>query len=158
MEDATAPIRAIDIFDSHQCASLRALQHAAYQVEADLIAYPDLPPLKDSMNSLQSSGETFWGFYVARDLAGAISYKIVDATLDIHRMMVHPRYFRHGIASALLHFARERARAASVTRLIVSTGSANLPACTLYRRHGFHATYSEEIVPGLMITHFEVLL
>ncbi len=158
MEDATPAIRAVNVFDPRQCAALLALQRASYQVEADLVAYPDLPPLTDTTDSLQSSGETFWGFYVVHELAGAISYKIVAATLDIHRMMVHPYYFRRGIASALLGYVHERARVAGVTRLIVSTGSANLPACTLYRRHGFRDTYTEEIVPGLSITHFELLL
>ncbi len=158
MESATLTVRAINVFDSRQCAALLALQRASYQVEADLIAYPDLPPLTDTATSLQRSGETFWGFYVARDLTGAVSYKIADATLDIHRMMVHPRFFRRGIASALLGYVQERARVAGVTCLIVSTGSANLPACTLYRRHGFRDTYTEEIVPGLNITHFELLL
>ncbi len=156
MESGILMVRAIDVFDPRQCAMLLALQRASYQVEADLVAYPDLPPLTDTTDSLQSSGETFWGFYVVHDLAGAVSYKIADATLDIHRMMVHPRYFRRGIASALLRYVQDCAHAAGVMRLIVSTGSANLPACTLYRRHGFRDTYSEEIVPGLSITHFEL--
>lgn len=158
MEDPAPAIRAIDVFDSCRCSILLALQHASYQIEADLIAYPDLPPLKDTAGSLQGSGETFWGYYIADDLAGAISYKMIGTTLDIHRMMVHPRYFRRGIAQALLRFVQAQALAAGATRLIVSTGSANLPACTLYRRSGFHDDYSEEIVPGLTITHFELIL
>lgn len=151
-------IAAIDVFDTVQCAKLLALQRAAYQVEADLITFADLPPLKDTTASLQASGETFWGYVVTSDLAGAISFKMIAATLDIHRLMVHPRYFRRGIASALLRFVHEQALVGGATRLIVSTGAANTPACTLYRGYGFHDTYAEEIVPGLTIIHFELSL
>lgn len=39
MQDSAPAIRAIDVFDSHQCSTLLDLQRAAYQVEADLIAF-----------------------------------------------------------------------------------------------------------------------
>ena len=39
---------------------------------------------------------------------------------------------------------------------VVSTGSANAPAVGLYEKLGFVAVGREEVVPGLVVTHFEL--
>jgi hypothetical protein len=43
------------------------------------------------------------------------------------------------------------------SRTIVSTGTANTPALTLYRRRGFVPTGNRQIAPGVTVTHFERL-
>jgi ribosomal protein S18 acetylase RimI-like enzyme len=39
--------------------------------------------------------------------------------------------------------------------MIVSTGSANEPAITLYRRRGFQPVRQREAAPGLFVTELE---
>jgi ribosomal protein S18 acetylase RimI-like enzyme len=75
-----------------------------------------------------------------------------DGTIDIHRLMVAPRAFRRGVASALLEALEE---AFPDRRMVVSTGSANGPALALYQGRGFTATGEREVVPGLFVTGLE---
>ena len=75
-----------------------------------------------------------------------------DGTLDICRLMVHPRAFRRGIATALLD-GLDRAEPAQ--RAVVSTGTANHPALALYMRRGFTPVGTRQVAPGTTITILE---
>ncbi|MBC7871341.1 MAG: GNAT family N-acetyltransferase, partial [Chitinophagaceae bacterium] len=99
--------------------------------------------------------ETFFGCFVERNLAGAISYIVKQETLDIYRMMVYPAYFRRGIASTLLRFAEDSVPEAR--RVIVSTGTKNLPAYQLYLKHGFKKVSQGQFEIGFSMTDFEKL-
>lgn len=149
-------IRAIQLEDDRQTRPLLALQKASYTIEAELIGSYELPPLKDTLTSLQSCGETFFGYFVNEELAGAISYKKVGDILDIHRMMVSPAYFRRGLATALLRFLLSHET--GYAKVIVSTGAKNHPAKQLYTQFGFSQVAEKEVIPGLTITLFEKVL
>lgn len=151
-------IRRIDLEDRDELAKLVALQRAAYRVEADLIGTDAIPPLRETVADLQASGESLWGYYADGELAGAVGYKREGDLLDMYRLAVSPTYFRLGIAGALVAHVEAAAHAAGVRRVIVSTGAANAPAVAFYRRAGFHPTRQSEVVPGLLIAHFERLL
>jgi ribosomal protein S18 acetylase RimI-like enzyme len=147
-------IRRLDPGADEDARRLVELQQASYRVEADLIGAADLPPLRDTVETLRASGETFWG--VEGDggrLAGAVAYKRLGAILDIHRMMVHPDWFRRGIAGRLLRFV-ETAES-GVRTVVVSTGAANGPARALYEKHGFVTTAEREVEPGLLVVSLE---
>ncbi|HEY7122443.1 MAG TPA: GNAT family N-acetyltransferase [Ktedonobacterales bacterium] len=146
-------IRPLHLEDVGDAGALIVLQRLAYRREADLIGSDAIPPLHESLEALQNSGETFFGYEVEGQLVGAASYKRSGALLDIHRMMVHPAFVRRGIARALLRFV-EGCEPGS-ERVIVSTGSLNTPALALYQQQGFVAMGQEEVVPGLWITHLE---
>jgi ribosomal protein S18 acetylase RimI-like enzyme len=68
-------------------------------------------------------------------LVGLISYERENKTLHICRMMVHPDYFRRGIASSLINFVSDLED--DVVKMTVTTGTKNTPAINLYKRHGF---------------------
>lgn len=51
------------------------LQQAAYRVEAELIGWADLPPLRETARELMDSDETFIAYMEEGELAGALSYK-----------------------------------------------------------------------------------
>lgn len=152
----------IDRIDLNNVARLEELlqvQKAAYLIEANLIGFYDIPPLKDTLSSLQSCNEIFYGYFIEDKLAGAISYKIPGEVLDIHRMVVNPAYFRQGIAGQLLNFLlTEQAITRNIKKVIVSTGAKNEPARQLYLRFGFREVAQPEIVPGLFISQFEKIL
>jgi ribosomal protein S18 acetylase RimI-like enzyme len=146
-------IRKVELLDTHQCKSIVSLQREAYQIEADLLGTDAIPPLHDTIASLQASGESFYGFELAGQLAGAIAFKRTGDLLDIHRLMVDPRHFRRGIAHALLEHVLSVEP--GIARAIVQTGSNNAPARAFYRSQGFREVGEREVVPGLLVTLFE---
>jgi ribosomal protein S18 acetylase RimI-like enzyme len=151
-------IKPIRIKLDHNAKMVLDVQIPSYLVEAELIQSHDLPPLKDTIDSLQQCDETFYGYFDdnTMQLLGAISYKIEDAVLDIHRLIVHPDSFRRGIANALLTYIQTLAT--DCTKIIVSTGAANVPAKELYLKHNFHAIGVIEVLPNLFITSFEKMI
>ena len=129
------------------------LQRASYAVEAELIGFDGIPALHESLEELRDCGESFLGLDDETGLAGAVSWvRLQDGTLDICRLMVHPRAHRRGIATALLD-ALDRAEPA--WRAVVSTGTANHPALGLYKRRGFTPAGTRLIAPGTSLTLLE---
>lgn len=143
----------IDITNSQIAVKVLAIQLESYKVEADLIGYDQLPPLMDSVEKLQACGESFFGFYLDEQLSGVISIKINKNVIDIHRLMVHPRHFKKGIAQKLLEFIENNIK--DFESIIVSTGSQNTPAINFYLKNGFSKTGVIEMNENLSITSFE---
>ncbi|PWK15802.1 GNAT family N-acetyltransferase [Tumebacillus permanentifrigoris] len=140
----------IDVQVKEHAQKLLALQIPSYRVEAKLIGFDGIPPLHDTTESLQGCGETFFVYELEGQLAGAISYERDGDEVTICRMMVHPDYFRRGIAGKLLRHVQEVE--ARTQRFLVSTGSANEPALALYGRDGFQVTSEREVAPGIWLT------
>ncbi|WP_372638112.1 GNAT family N-acetyltransferase [Cohnella sp.] len=126
-----------------------ALQHPAYRVEAALIGVADLPPLRDTIQTLQNSGEIFLGGRNEEgELVGAVSYETDGpGRFTICRVMVHPEFMRQGIGAKLL----EAALAAELSSIIwsVTAEIRNLPALRLYETFGFERVETFEPVPGI---------
>ncbi len=146
-------IKEIDITIDKFAKEVFSIQIISYQVEAELIGYSDIPPLKDTVGLLQRSGETFYGYYLNGELCGAISFKADNQVIDIHRLMVHPDYFRKGIAKKLLEFV-ENNKGNNKT-IIVTTGSKNLPAVNLYLKNGFSNLGEKKVASSIFLTHFK---
>lgn len=146
-------IKKIDITNQKLAKEVLNIQLPSYQVEAELIDFYDIPPLKDTVSTLQRCGETFYGCYVDGELGGVISIKVEDRLIDIHRLMVHPKHFRKGIARRLLEFVESNGDGDET--LIVSTGSKNAPAIYFYEKSGFVKTGEVKVMEGLLITSFE---
>ena len=142
----------LDLSDTEIATELLALQRRAYEVEAALIGSRDIPPLRESLDELRSSGETFLGVVVQGRIAGAVSYRLLEGTVDLHRLIVDPARFRGGIGTALVRAAL--AAESSAVRAIVQTGADNEPARALYLREGFEQTGELEVVPGLRVARF----
>lgn len=145
-------LRRLDLGDHATASAVLDLQRRAYRVEADLIGSDGIPPLVETLDELQASGETFLGAFVDGELVGAISWRLDGPTLDLHRLVVDPTRFRGGVGTALVRAALE---AEPAERAIVQTGAANEPAKSLYRREGFAERDEVEAAPGLRVTRFE---
>lgn len=115
-----------------------------------MMGFDGIPQLKESVLEIQNSDEIFLGFN-GEPLKGFLSYKEKGLAIDIHRLAIAPDYFQQGIASALLEaLFRE-----FVGRdFLVSTGSANEPAKTLYRKYGFEEQDRFEVAPDIWCTQF----
>ncbi|WP_203248336.1 GNAT family N-acetyltransferase [Sporosarcina beigongshangi] len=146
-------VKEIDITDPKLAEEVLSVQLLSYRVEAELIDFYDIPPLKDTVSTLQRCGETFYGCYVDGELGGVTSIKVEEGLIDIHRLMVHPKHFRKGIAGRLLDFVENCGEGDET--LIVSTGSKNAPAIYFYEKRGFIKTGDTKVMEGLSITSFE---
>ncbi|WP_244865272.1 GNAT family N-acetyltransferase [Xylanibacillus composti] len=139
----------LDLQDDGTVEFLWYLQHTSYKIEATLIGFTEIPPLTDTFDSIRNSGETFLGHVREGEIVSALSYARDKDAVMINRLMVHPNYFRQGLASELLQglFRMEEAR-----EYRVFAGSRNLPAIRLYEKHGFQAVREEEASPGVPLT------
>ena len=143
----------LDLADESIARSVLALQREAYAVEADLIGSDGIPQLTETLDELRAAGLEWLGVFDGKGLSGAVSWAVLgDGTVDIHRLIVAPRAFRRGVASALLDALDARY---PERPMLVSTGRANEPARTLYRRRGFTVVRDREAIPGLWVTELE---
>lgn len=141
-------IRPLDLSDHHVAEEIWALQHAAYRQEAAVVGEAGLPPLRETVASLQHSQETFYGCYAEDgELTGAVSVLETEGRMAIRRMMVDPAYFRQGIASALLEHVTGTAY--PERDWIVDAETRNVPAIRLYERIGFERAGVWHPSPGL---------
>ncbi|MBH5319887.1 GNAT family N-acetyltransferase [Paenibacillus sp. GSMTC-2017] len=129
------------------------VQLPAYRVEAEIIGFDGIPPLRDTVQSIMECDEQFVGYMTDEKLVGFVSYHTHDEGIDICRLVVHPSHFRKGIAKQLL--AHMMSGPALDKKVQVSTGTKNVPAKTLYESFGFKEIGNIEVAPGVFITRLE---
>ncbi len=108
------------------------------------------------MIRLKHCGETFFGYFLGEELCGAISFKIEKDVMDIHRLIVHPQFFRKGIAKMLLDFIESNLE--DIENIIVSTGSKNIPALNFYKKNGFTKIGETRVNERLSLTSFKKII
>lgn len=145
-------IKEIDMSNRNNAVAVLAIQLTAYEVEAELISSYDIPPLKDTVETLQHARETFIGYYLDDIVCGVISFQIQDGEIDIHRLFVAPDYFRRGITQQLLDYILRQFEGQPIK---VATGSRNTPAIRFYLKNGFHMIKEVKVDKTLSLTYFE---
>ena len=145
-------IKEIEISNRKYAEKVLNIQKLAYQVEAKLIDSDDIPPLKDTVETLQQCGEIFYGYFSKEELCGVISIKIETNEIDIHRLFVHPNHFKKGIAQSLLNVIESTSNAETIK---VATGSKNIPAVNLYKKNGFEYVKEITVKEQLSLTFFK---
>ncbi|EKN70717.1 N-acetyltransferase GCN5 [Neobacillus bataviensis LMG 21833] len=146
-------IKEIDLHNLSLVKELFELQRASYLVEAKLINFFEIPPLKETMEELIKCKELFLGYFEDTKLVGVLSYTIEEEELTICRMIVNPTHFRTGIAQRLLDEVEKNHK--ELRAFKVSTGKDNTPAKRLYLKNGYKMVGDFEVVPGLYISNFE---
>ena len=146
-------IRPLDLGDPETLAEIVRVQRASYRVEADLIGFDDLPPLRETPAELAAVPESFLGAFEDGRLLGAVAFQRHRTWVDIYRLVVDPSAFRRGIATRLLDALDQLHADAAYTT--VATGEQNAPAVALYERRGFHAVGRTAVAPGIRIVRFE---
>ena len=148
-------VRPLDLGDPETLAALVRVQRASYRVEAALIGFDDLPPLRETPEQLAAVEESFLGAFEDDRLLGAVAFVRHRSWVDIYRLVVDPAAFRRGVATRLLDALDELHPDAAYTT--VATGERNAPAVALYERRGFHAVGRTAVAPGIRIVRFERL-
>ncbi|ERI95089.1 acetyltransferase, GNAT family [Clostridiales bacterium oral taxon 876 str. F0540] len=149
-------IKKLDLKNIETAEQVLQIQLASYKIEADIIGFYDIPTLKDTVYSLKLCDEIFYGYYLEDRLAGIISYKVFDNILDIHRVAIHPDFFRRGVAGGLISFVEKIND--NIKKIIVCTGKENLPAVNLYLKNGFRKKKDIEADKNFYLTEFEKVL
>lgn len=124
-----------------------ALQRRAYKAEADLLDFPDLPPLKDSPADIMASQETFYGLTTRSGLLAILAVETHSDRLVISRLCVSPTSTRRGYARRLVRHVLGNTH----LPVLVSTGAANEPALKLYQGTGFEVLEEHESREGLQL-------
>ena len=109
----------------------------SYPYEAKLLSIPttSFPPLMRTATDIQESTTLFYGYYEGEYLAAVMELDANEEYTLIRSLIVDPVFFRRGIASILVQYAIHYA--SNVSNVLVETGNANIPAKTLYLKHGF---------------------
>lgn len=129
-----------------------AVFQASYGVEAQLLKAVDFPPLQRSLENFIQSDTTFLGFFKNGELTGVIEVDTKDTATHIQSLVVHPKFFRLGIAKALLEFVFNAYDSELFT---VETGVENGPATQLYQKFGFKAIKQWDTDHGVRKIRFE---
>jgi len=139
----------IELLDHHSESVANEIYEVfqlSYEVEAVLVGSEDFPPLRRSASHIRSSSSQFLGERVEADLASVIEFSHSGDILSIDSLVVHPEYFRRGLASQLLKslLARVCWRTADV-----ETAVANAPAIDLYEKSGFSKSKQWKAAEGI---------
>ncbi|MEL6535193.1 MAG: GNAT family N-acetyltransferase, partial [Bacteroidota bacterium] len=98
-------------------------------VEAEVLGAQDFPPLRRPISGYQNTGTEFFGVRFKEELAGAIELSISAQHGYIDSLVIHPNYFRQGIARRLMEFVFQEFE---MPVWYVETGVENGPATALY--------------------------
>ena len=113
---------------------IRNVFQVSYKIEAKLLGARNFPPLSRSIQSFINSANAFYGFYTNKRLVAVLEMKKEPDSMLIQSLVVHPDFFRRGIARKLIEFILQKFDSNQFT---VETGKDNDPARKLYESFGF---------------------
>ncbi|MEN8799342.1 MAG: GNAT family N-acetyltransferase [Flavobacteriaceae bacterium] len=127
-------IEKLDHTNLKTAEKIRSVFRVSYAVEARLIKAVDFPPLKRSLESFLGSTNEFYAYMIDKEIAGAMEIDASASSTHIQSLVVHPDFFRQGIASSLIEYVFNHYNTENFT---VETGLENGPATSLYMKFGF---------------------
>jgi len=132
---------------------IRAVFQVSYAVEAKLLNATYFPPLKRNVKGFLNSNNKFFGYLKNKELAGVIEIDSNNNSTHIQSLVVHPKFFRQGIARKLIEFTFNIYDSKLFT---VETGVDNGPAIELYRKAGFKEVKKWNTDYGIRKIRFEM--
>jgi len=139
-------IELLDHYSESVAKQIYDVFQPSYKVEAGLVGVDDFPPLRRKASDIQGSSSQFLGHRIGVDLAAVVEYVHGGENLSIDSLVVHPQYFRRGLASQLLHALLDRVQWQIAC---VETAAANGPALVLYQKLGFSESKRWKTADGI---------
>lgn len=127
----------INILDPEEdtiAEKIHGVFQASYAVEAELLRAKDFPPLKRTITDFKNTDTSLFGYWIGKELVAVVEIEPSPNRFHICSLVVHPTFFRRGIASELITFIFKLLVGNKIT---VETGLANIPAIALYKSFGF---------------------
>jgi ribosomal protein S18 acetylase RimI-like enzyme len=145
----------ISCAELHDARAILELQRLAYQSEARLYNDWSLPPLTQTLESLESefAHSIVLKAVASNRIVGSVRGRAVAGIGQIGRLIVHPDYQGQGIGSALLE--RVEASMPDVGKYELFTGTRSDANIRLYRRHGYRITRQQDLSPTLSVVFME---
>ena len=138
--------------DLETAKKMRLIFQASYKVEAKLLNATNFPPLKRPLENYTESNTEFYGYSTNKVLAAVVEIDTNNDYLLIRSLVVHPNFFRQGIAGKLLTFVFETFKS---NLFVVETGLENGPATKLYEKFGFVEVHQWDTNHGIRKIKFE---
>lgn len=127
----------IEPADAGDLEEILALQKLAFQSEAQRYNDYALPPLTQTLEGIQTDFERMVILKASMDgrIVGSARAYLEGDTCYVGRVVVHPDFWRQGIATQLMDAIESRF--ADARRFELFTGHASTPALELYRTRGY---------------------
>ncbi|ADV51322.1 GNAT family N-acetyltransferase [Cellulophaga sp. E16_2] len=146
-------IKKLQNSDLEVAEKMQVIFQASYAIEAALLKAIDFPPLKRSLENYKKSDTHFYGYFKEEVLAAVIEIIPGESHIHIRSLVVHPDFFRQGIARKLMLFTLENYHS---TLFVVETGVDNGPASQLYEKLGFVEVLQWDTDFGIRKVKFEL--
>ncbi len=123
--------------DIDVATNMQKVFYASYSVEAKILKAANFPPLTRSIDQYKFTDTDFYGLKTNKELAGIVEVRRKEFATHIQSLVVHPKYFKQGIASQLMKYVIKQYDSQLI---FVETGIDNIPAIKLYEKFGFKQT------------------
>ena len=110
------------------------LFQSSYIVEARILNTINFPPLQRSVYDIRNSNTIFYSYLIKELFVSVIEIKKHKNYIHIQSLVVHPHFFRKGIASKMIDFIISSYKTKYFT---IETGVDNYPARNLYEKLNF---------------------
>ena len=138
--------------DLAMAKKIRIVFQASYKIEAKLLNATNFPPLQRTLENYIQSKTAFYGYSINGELAAVVEINTDNNFILIRSLVVHPDFFRQGIAGKLIEFVFDTFES---DLFVVETGLANGPASKLYEKFGFVAVHQWNTDFGIRKVKFE---
>ncbi|MDW4572142.1 GNAT family N-acetyltransferase [Microbacterium sp. M3] len=133
--------------EPRDAGEVMTLQRAAFVQEALIYGSPEMPPLTQTLEEVESELQQNLGVVALDDarMIGALRARVDGDLLLVGRIAIAPDRAGEGIGSALLEAVERRGADAGATEAELFTGSLSEANLRLYERLGYRET---QRVPG----------
>lgn len=142
------PVEVINTLPKTTIDELYDLQRQSYTVEKVLLNIDTFPPLFETSCAFAQADDAILMCTEKGSVRGFLQYEVTKDRLMINKLVVHPNYFRTGVASDLLQALIDLKGDKSIQ---VETAQENIPAMTLYQKHGLTDITPLKVAEGLQL-------